>query len=502
MNSLRINTFSNILTKLWSMVSVYIFIPLYIKILGETAYGLVSFFATLQTTMNLLGLGLANTLSREFAVGKDTDENNAKKYKLLRSIEMIYFVLGALIIALCIFGSDFISEKWLNIESLNARTVATVISLMGISIALQIVANLYAGCLLGMNKQVMANVLCISWSVAKSVGTLLIIAFISPNLISFYGWHIFVDLIYLIALRISVVKKLKLKQNVKLKISDLSNIKSIWRYTCGILFISFIALVNKQLDKVIISKFLTLSELGAYNVATTLGSLTSIVPAALYTAIFPRFTNYATTNNVASLEMEFKRINKIVGLFISCMGSYIAIYALQLIKIWTGSDEYVGILGNVGLLVVLAVALIEYQEISYALALANGNTKYNVFVGGIFMPLIVISTYYGIKMYGLLGAGFVYFIMMLGQTCIYQFLVYKKYITKNASCLIFKDTIVPLIICMFIAYMSKCIINVFSVNALLQSCWAILCGGVTLGGVLVVFAKDELYIFKQLINRR
>ena len=157
MKKVTANTISNIATKLWSLISIYLFIPLYIKILGEAAYGLVSIFSTLQATLNILGIGLANTLGREFATGETTVENNTKRYKLLKSTELIYFFISFLIVAICFLGSDFIANDWLNIENLDNALVTRIIFLMGISIAFQLLAHLYSGCLLGMQHQVLSN---------------------------------------------------------------------------------------------------------------------------------------------------------------------------------------------------------------------------------------------------------------------------------------------------------------------------------------------------------
>ena len=489
---LGINTISNIATKLWSMVSIYLFIPLYIQILGETAYGLVSFFATLQTTLNILGLGLSNTLRREFASGENTYQNAIRKYKLLRSTENIYFVLGIVVILICSFGSEFIANNWLNIETLNFKQVSLVISLMGVSIAIQMIANLYSGCLFGLNYQALANIICILWSAAKSIGALFVIAFLVPNLTFFYGWHIITDILYLIALRWTVKKKLQLIQRVEWNIRDFSNMLRILRYTCGVLFISFIALINKQLDKIVISRFFTLTELGAYNVATTLGSLSTIVPIALYTTVFPRFTNYVTTNKKDSLEKEFLKINRLSNLTVACMGAFIAVYALPLIRIWTGSDSYARILGSVGTLVVLAVSIAEFQEIPYALALANGNTKYNVFVGIIFIPIVFASTYWGIVNYGLIGAGCVYLLMMVSQTLVYEWLVYKKYLRKNPFRLIICDTFLPLAGSLIIACISKNMIENITDNIFAECGLAIVCGGLTLLFLFLLFGKNDL----------
>lgn len=483
------NTISNIVTKLWSMVSIYLFIPLYIKILGETSYGLVSVFATLQSTLNLLGMGLSNTLRREFAVGDGSISNSSRKMQLLKSVEFLFWLIGLFIILLCSLGSGVISTKWLNIENLDSAIVSRVLSLMGISIALQLIANLYLGCLFGLEHQVLANTYCVIWSMLKSIGSLLIILLIKPDLILFYSWHIFTDLIYVLVLRLTI--KFKCPCNQKWTISCMKNLATIWKYTFGILIISCIALVNRQLDKIVISKFLSLTDLGAYNVATTLGSLTAIIPSAFYISVFPRFTNLSTIGEEEQLVNSFLKVNRLVNLILTSMAAYIAIFAPQLILLWTKSEVYVERLGVVGCLVVMAVAVIEFQEIPYALALAKGNTKINILVGVIFLPIVCVSTYFSISKFGLLGAGVVYVVMMVGQTLMYQILVCKKYMPNNIYRVILQDTAFPLLFSMVTAISVHLIINKIGLDYIFSSILAVLFGGVNLVILFLIYYQEK-----------
>ena len=279
------------------------------------------------------------------------------------------------------------------------------------------------------------------------------------------------------------------------RLNNTSNLQKIWKYALGILFISLIALVNKQLDKVVISKYLTLTELGAYNVATTLGGAAGIIPSALYTSVFPRFTKDATGGNKDKLVRNFKTVNKVVNIFLSCMGGFLAVYSLPLIEMWTGSKSYISILGSVGLLVVLAVTAIEFQQIPYALALAHGNTKINVFVGGVFIPIVAISTFFAIKYFGLVGAGAIYFIMMAMQTFLYEYLVYKNYITEHPLKLIFSDTVLPLLVALVIAFISRVVIDTATHNAIIMSVYAVCVGGITAFLMYMAYGRKELLEF-------
>ena len=500
MHSLRTNTLSNVAAKLWSTLSIYIFVPLYIKYLGEAAYGLVSFFATLQTAMNLLGLGLSNTLRREFAVGDPRDvENGTRKYQLLRSVELIYIALGLVIFVICAYGSGFIASEWLNIENLNPEQISTVISLMGLSIALQMIANLYAGCLFGLEFQVKANAYCVIWSALKSIGSLLIIMYIRPDLTLFYSWHILADFLYLMILRISIRRNLVYDYTTKWTFRAIKNLDGVWRYTLGVLTISLIALVNKQLDKIIISKFLTLTEFGAYNVATALGGLCTILPSALYVSVFPRLTGKISTNHrETNVKRDFQAFNKLTSIFISCFGAFVAIFSTQLIAVWTKSDVYTGLLTRVGPLVVLAITFIEYQEMPYALALAHGNTKINVIVGGAFIPLVCVATWQGIQNYGLLGAAAVYFIMMLSETILYQYWVTKRYISHHAIFLVLKDILLPFGLALVLAVLCHYLILAITTSLIGQISLAILAGGVSLMVLGLVLGRSEIvYLLSQ-----
>ena len=463
MKRFGLNTISNIIARLWSMVAIYLFIPFYISILGESAYGLVSFFATLHSALSILGLGLSNTLRREYALGNQSEENRQRKYNLLRSVEVIYLGIGILIFLLCFAGAGFISNHWLNIEALPASLVETVISLMGVSISLQLISNLYAGCLFGLEHQVQANILCVLWSAAKNIGALAVIYFIAPDLRWFYGWHIVTDFIYLVSLRICVKKHLAITQKQKWSFRDMRNLSTIWGYTLGLFLISMIALVNRQLDKIVISKFLTLTELGAYTSSTTLGNLSAIIPAAIYTAIFPRFTKSVSAGATEKLLRDFN-------------------------------------VHVVGCLVVFAVGITEFQQIPYALALAHGNTKINVLVGAIFIPILGVSTWFAIKNYGLLGAGLVYFITASTQTLLYEYLVYRKYAAASPVKLVLKDTLFPVAVSFASAYISRRLIIGIVRSVLIQCVLAVFAGALTLALMLFFMSGKDLKMLIQEIK--
>jgi hypothetical protein len=150
-------------------------------------------------------------------------------------------------------------------------------------------------------------------------------------------------------------------------------------------------------------------------------------------------------------------------------------------------------LGVVGTLVVLGVAVVEFQQLPYALALAHGDTGINVLVGGAAIPFIGLASYFGISRYGLMGAGVVLLVMMGLQTAVYLVLVYRKYLPGKALVALVRDTVIPLGVSLLLAFGSRMLVTGLTQNHWLQVALAVLCGGVTLGLLLLVYEGKTIY---------
>lgn len=493
-NRAFINSVANLVSKIWSIVSVYIFVPIYIRILGEETYGLVAFFATLQTALNLLGIGLSSTLRREFA----TELENNYKYKLLRSVELIYVLIAIVICAICFFGSGIIANAWLNLSSLKGATVEKTLSLMGGSIALQLLINLYYGCLLGLEFQVRANMLQILWAMLKNVGGVILLIF-KPDIILFYTWAVISDIFILFFFRKTVLDKIEYKKKYLWNLKDLVIVKTIWKYALGLIIISIVALLNKQFDKIVISRLLSLTDLGAYNLGCTLGQLTTMVSSAISIAMFANFTNNYSKGAGEELEKLFFNSNKVVALIVVCLGSFIMTFSNELLLFWTGSYEYAQIMETSGKFIVAGTALLGLQEIPYAFLLANGNTSINVKMGVSMIPLLVGGIYFATKKYGINGTGATYFFLMLLQTTIYLTVVYRTYFKGSLFRWLFHDMIAPCIFSVVLSILAKQVIYLLT-DKLLYVCLLAVAGGfLAMITSFYIWKRDVFIISKNFI---
>ena len=61
------NIVANFFGKFWGLFSNFIFIPIYIRLLGIESYSIISFGLIIAGVMSVLDSGITATLSREMA---------------------------------------------------------------------------------------------------------------------------------------------------------------------------------------------------------------------------------------------------------------------------------------------------------------------------------------------------------------------------------------------------------------------------------------------------
>src|ERR1039458_7259727 len=87
--STKKNVIANYFGQGWRALMSFAFIPLYIKYLGNEAYGLMGIYAMLQAWLVLLDMGMKPALGREMARFSAGAHNTQSIRDLLRSIELI-----------------------------------------------------------------------------------------------------------------------------------------------------------------------------------------------------------------------------------------------------------------------------------------------------------------------------------------------------------------------------------------------------------------------------
>ncbi len=444
-SKIKVNIISNYVGRIWSFISIYIFVPFYLKILGIENYAVIGFYSVLLSLLAFADAGLTATLNREFAGKGHKDKQYASN--LLRTFEYVYFAIIILIIGLFYFCSPFIVENYINEKTIPFDDLIFYVRIMGVIIALQFFSTMFQGGLMGLQEQQLSNILSIGYGFCRS-GIVLIPLLIWSNLEAYFLWQLLSVCIYIFVIRYFLKNKLgnkNSKPNFRL-------FQKLWPYALGMMLMAMIGALNTQLDKILVSKLLPLVDFGYYSLAGIFAQIPIIIATPIMLAVFPVMTKNVIDKNIPDVKSLFDRYSFIIASVISVITFVLIFYANDLIYIWTGDIIATERITNISRILVMGGFFLALQLTSYYLALANSHTRTNIILGtlSIFFLLIVITPF--IETLGLLGASLPWLISNFCVFILLSLIVIKKYLKENYFRWLFLNNILPIGISLIITF--------------------------------------------------
>lgn len=385
---------------IWSAVIAFAVVPVYLKYLGTESYGLIGFFTTTQALVSLLDLGLSSTINREIA--KSTSEReHAAAAKLLHSLAVIYWGIALLILLSITVLSPLIATHWLQVKQLPTDTVLHAIILIGLVIACRWPIALYQGALMGSHKLALQSGINMLMATLSSLGAVLVLIIISPTIEAYFIWQAIIGALYVIVIR-------NVAWNVVGRPTDLSidwsQLKSIWRFSLGLTGIGITSLVFTQLDKVILSKMLSLEAFGHYMLASMLVSGLYLLVIPVYNIIYPKLSALVAQKETNQLTHLYMCGTRALTSVLFPIAMILIVFSYSIVRVWTMNPQVAQNVAPIVGLLALGSALHGAMYFPYALQLANGMSKLalsiNIALMCIFGPLIIFFT----LRYGVLGS--------------------------------------------------------------------------------------------------
>lgn len=425
---IRKNIIANLIGKFWSLLSSFLFIPLYIKYLGFESYSVISFTLMIAGIMTILDGGLTATLSREFA---RKDNHPKEKIRIYKNLETLYFLITAICVCVIFSLSDIIAEKWLTVKGFNKEQIILFLKIISVEIGFQLLFRFYIGGFLGLEKHVQANVFQVGWGFFRN-GIVIILLLFFPTLEIFFFWQTISTIFFTILTKILLDKILlkKITFNINLKLEKQVLLK-IWKFAAGMMFIALVSALNTQLDKLTISKLLSIENLGYYTLAISVSQALIIIVNPISTTLLPRFTSYFSAKQNLEAKKLYLKSGIIVSVLVFSLMMVMSFFGKEIVWIWTGEMKLALQTYQLIPIISLAYAMYALQPLHYVIAISNGYTKLNNLLG-VFSLIITLPGYFlATKYYGLIGAASVFCFIQVITTLIYIFFINKKFIQSN-----------------------------------------------------------------------
>lgn len=428
MPSVKTNIVANYVGSVVTGLMGLVFVPLYIKFMGIESYGLVGFFGTISSIFCFLDMGLGATLNREMARRTALPDQSKNIRNLLRTVEIIYWPAAVLVGVSVMALAGPIAKYWVTSQKLAVEDVKQAVMIMGLVLVLRWPFGLYEGGLMGLQKQVLVNVLKSISGVFRGLGAVLILWLVSPTIQAFFYWQIIVSGFETFAMAFFLWNSLP-KANGRSRFQK-SLIVEIWQFATGVMGANVAIFVSNSADKIILSKMLTLEMYGYYMLAWALtGALARLIlPVSL--AVFPRISQSVVNGSNESIKNLYHKASQFISVVVLPIGCVFAVFSYDIFLIWTGNPYIAQHVHLVTTLLVIGTVCNAMMSTPYFTQLAYGWISLvfwtNVVSIIILVPSLVILT----PAYGMIAGGMIWALLNLGYL-IFAVPIMHKRVLRN-----------------------------------------------------------------------
>ena len=329
-------------------------------------------------------------------------EKSQEMRDLTRTLEIPHWLLSIFLGLLTFLLSPYIAEHWVNAPTIPIETITYSFRLMSIAFAFQWASSIYLGGFLGLQKQVTYNVINVFCQTVRSVGSVVVLAFVAPTIQAFLLWQAVWTAITTLIFAVALWRSMPVSSVVSKFRLDL--LRGVWRFAAGMTGNNIAWLMLNQLDKIILSKLLTLELFGYYSLAnllTSTGLMTICI--SISRAYYPKFSQLAALGDKENLIDIYHKSCQVMSFLLIPVSVVLAFFSYPVLLLWTRNAD---IAQN-------AYLILSLQAIGYGLygltflptyiQWADGLTKLSFWqsVGGIILlvPFMIFATLH----YGTIG---------------------------------------------------------------------------------------------------
>lgn len=439
---LKRNLTANYLGQAWTGLMGLAFLPIYIKYLGMESYGLIGLFGVLQAWLTLLDAGMSPTLAREMARSRG-DAHTAKSIRdLLRTVEMILAGVALLVAVGIWVSSEWLATHWLRAERLSTDIVGGAFAIMGVVTALRMLEGMYRSCLVGLQRQVFFNCINAALMTMRSAGAVAVLAFVSPTVSTFFVWQGLMSLVTLFALGCATYGILP--PHTSSGRFSARALLQVWRFAGGIFATTALSLLLTQVDKVLLSRLLTLSEYGNYALAVAVAGALYMLITPITQAWYPKLCELDSGGERARLADVYHQGAQLVSILAGSATIVLALFSHSFLQLWTQNTEIATAVAPILALIAIGNLLNGLMWMPYQMQLATGWTSFAVAMNCVAVVLVVPGILWATPRYGGVGAAAVWATLNAGYVLVGAHFMYRRILPEERRRWFLADLAQPL----------------------------------------------------------
>ena len=439
---LKRNLIANYIGQGWRFLISLAFVPLYIKYLGIEAYGLIGIFAMLQAWLGLLDMGMKPALGREMARFSAGAHGLQSIWDLLRSVEIIFGAIAVLVSLAVWLASGWLAADWVRAEKLPIESVAQAFVLMGAVTSLQFVESIYTSTLAGLQRQVLQNGVASLMVTVRALGAVGVLAWVSPTISAFFMWQGLISLATVALLALATYRVLPMPpRGARFSLPSLTG---IWTYAAGMTGITLLGIMLTQIDKLMLTRLLTLESFGFYTLAGLIAGSLYALTSPVVTAVYPRLGELVAKGDSVTLCRTYHQGAQLVTVVMGSAAIVLMTQADQVLQIWTGDDFLTKQVAPLVIVLALGSLLNGLSWIPFQLQFAYGWTSLALKINVVAVLVLIPAIVWVVPRYGAIGAAWIWVAVNAGYVFIAMHFMHRRVLQHEKWTWYREDIFMPL----------------------------------------------------------
>jgi O-antigen/teichoic acid export membrane protein len=468
MQRFRSNLVANLAGTAWVAVLQIACLPWYIRLLGVEAYGLIGFYITIQVSLQVLDLGFSLTVNRELARHAADPGDAGQLRTVVRTLELTYWALGVCIGAAWFLLAPALGTKWIHASTLADADVVRVLRIMALLIVLQWPLTFYQNGLNGLQQQVRLNLVRFVSSTIAYGGAVAVLVTVAAKIEVFFAWQLIAGFVQIVVL--AAVFWNSMPRSDAPSRFDPAAFATVRDFAGGMGAITVLGVALQQMDKIVLSKLLSLETFGYYILGGVVASALQLFITPTFSAVFPRLAGMVAKGETAQIRVLYHQGTQLMAVLLLPTAAVLVMFAPQVIQLWTGNAELAMRAAPIARLLVTGTVINGLMNLPYALQLSYGWTSLSVRFAVVklvvFLPLLIWAA----TRYGAVGAAATWVALNACYMLIGVPLTHRRLLTSDAGRWFFADVGRPLlsIIAVVAAYRWLCGASATGVVAAIQ----------------------------------
>jgi O-antigen/teichoic acid export membrane protein len=400
------NIVANVVGAGLAMAVLVVVVPVYLRLLGAEAYGLVGLFTTVKVATLALDLGLGATLNREVArlTARPREDDDGRDVAV--TLEAGSWGVGLLVGLLFAAAAPAIAGRWLTFSMLSTGEVRGALWLIAAALPALIARGLYLAGLNGLQRQGMANLVQVGGTTLRAAATVTALVSVASTVTVFFVVQ--VTLLYLEALAGAVALRRTLPPATRPGRIRPAALRSVLGFSAGVSGTMVLGFALMSVDQVILSAILPLAEFGYYTLAVSGSNAVGQLVHPVTTAVYPRFSQLVERGDTRDLAKEYHFFSQLVAVLVLPLGVLLVFFPGEILALWTRDPQVAQAAAVVLGLRAVGTVLNALMHVPHVMQLAFGWSTLGVGVNAVALVIAVPATLILSLRWGGAGAALVY----------------------------------------------------------------------------------------------